>query len=179
MGKFAATHMQDILTGHFVVRLLIVSYFIAHALGLIGGTDLSVLAASLLPPLAANVVSGFFVLGLSVMILFGFHRRLAALLLAIMLFWSSYLGLINPNGLSDISGFWRDLALIGALLLTYADAQTNTFSSDYRTLPQGGRIGGVAKSGDASFANRQASRSEAAMPSKTPFHEDFEIVRAS
>ena len=123
MSKLESLWASSAFNGHSAIRLLIVSYFMALALGLIQGTDLAVLAVPFMPPLVAKIVSGLGVLGLSAMILFGFHRRMAALLLAIVLFWCSYLASVSPAGIEDIGSFWRDLALIGALLLTYADAE--------------------------------------------------------
>ena len=179
MGKIDTLPTSQVFTGHFVVRLLIVSYFVALAFGIIDGTDLAVLMTPFLPEFAAKVISGFGVVGLSVMILFGFHRRLAALLLAIILFWCSYLASISPAGFEDIGSFWRDLALIGALLLTYADAPSAALSPDYGTLPQGGKL--VADGFRDSEAHHGQSSPEDTAPQsqKTLFREDFDIVRAT
>ena len=49
------------------------------------------------------------------MVLIGVGRRVAALLLSLLLFWASYLTMYMGN---DLGAFWRDLALIGGLLLT-------------------------------------------------------------
>ena len=175
MGKLMALRTSNTFSGNFAIRLLIVSYFMALALGLITGTDLAVLADPFMPPVAANVVSGLGVFALSAMILFGFHRRLAALLLAIILFWCSYLASISPAGLEDIGSFWRDLALIGALLLTYADAESDPHAPAYGTLPQGGQI---ASGSTPPTEHVNAENSREALP-KTLFREDFDIVRAS
>jgi len=179
MGNITALRASQIFNGHSAIRLLIVSYFMALALGIIKGTDLAVLAAPFMPEVFAKIVSGLGVLGLSSMILFGFHRRLAALLLAIILFWCSYLASVSPAGLEDIGSFWRDLALIGALLLTYAEAEGDKLASAYGTLPQGGKIATYSEIEQTS--RHQAAlmeRSSEATP-KALFREDFDIVRAS
>ncbi|MDJ1015647.1 MAG: hypothetical protein QNJ35_03965 [Paracoccaceae bacterium] len=122
MRKAAARRNFELLTGHAVVRLLIVSYFMALSLGVISGTDVSVLAGPFLPDLPARVLTSGAVFGLAAMILLGVHRRAAALLLAIAMFWASYLTMLSAP-VDELGAFWRDLALIGALILTYADAE--------------------------------------------------------
>ncbi len=179
MGSIAVLRNSQIFSGHSAVRLLVVSYFIALALGLIKGTDLAVLAAPFMPEVFAKITSAVGVIGLAAMILFGYHRRLAALLLAIVLFWCSYLASLSPSGLEDIGSFWRDLALIGALLLTYADAEGDKLAPAYGTLPQGGRI-----AADIGFeASAQSEKPRSLRPGdahpKALFREDFDIVRAS
>jgi len=179
MGKAAALHASQMFTGHSAIRLLIVSYFMALALGLIKGTDLAVLATPFMPETLAKIASGLSVLGLSVMILFGFHRRLAALLLAIILFWCSYLASVSPAGLEDIGSFWRDLALIGALLLTYADAEADTLAPAYGTLPAGGKIQADDPFEDTVLPGLANPDAPPDTHPKTLFREDFDIVRAS
>lgn len=179
MGNIAAFRSSQIFSGHFAVRLLIVSYFIALALGLIKGVDLAVLAAPFMPTTFAKIVSGLGVVGLSAMILFGYHRRLAALLLAIVLFWCSYLASLSPLGLEDIGSFWRDLALIGALLLTYADAEGDKQAPAYGTLPQGGQIATGRECEISAQAEMPASQRPVDAPPKAQFREDFDIVRAT
>ena len=61
------------------------------------------------------------------MILVGWHRQGAALVLALAMFWASYLAMMSAPD-QNIGAFWRDLALIGALVMTYADSD--------RTLPK-------------------------------------------
>ncbi len=111
------------LSAQFITRLLIVSYFIAIALGLIGGVDVSRLATPFLPETLAVYLMRVIVLALCGMVLFGMWRRPAALVLSLIVFWTSYITLYAGG---EIGAFWRDLALIGGLLLTanisaYAD----------------------------------------------------------
>lgn len=110
--------------GQALIRIVIASYFIAGALGLIAGVDLTTLFEQALPaPIegiapAASVLS---VLILSMLILSGHWLRPAALLLSIAMFWSSYLEMMALGVSDQLGQFWRDLALIGALMLTYAE----------------------------------------------------------
>ena len=111
--------MRD-LTGNgtaaaHVTRLLIVSYFVALAVGLIDGADLTRLVSPFLDPGPARHVSRLVVLTLCAFVIFGFYRRAAALILALILFWTSYLSLFSHG---EVGGFWRDLALIGGLLMS-------------------------------------------------------------
>ena len=111
--------MRDISTQAFaashITRILILSYFVALAMGLIDGAEMSRLAAPFLAePDATYVMSGV-VVGLSALILFGLFRRPAALILSITLFWASYMTMFATG---DLTGFWRDLALIGGLLMS-------------------------------------------------------------
>jgi uncharacterized membrane protein YphA (DoxX/SURF4 family) len=103
-------------------RILIASYLMAIALGLVSGTTGSVIWAMFLPGDIANIVATASMFGLAFMVMIGVWLRPAALLLAIVMFWSSYITLISPDASSNVDSFWRDLALIGALFLTYAQS---------------------------------------------------------
>ena len=70
---------------------------------------------------AALIASGV-VFGLAFLVLMGVWLRPAALLLAIVVFWSSFIEQIGTTGPFNLDSFWRDLALIGALFLTYAQS---------------------------------------------------------
>lgn len=122
MHLASTNRYRSLLSGHSIVRLLIVSYFVALALGVIQGTDLASLAKPFLPDWFAGVLTSGLVLALSVMILTGWQRRPAALVLALMMFWASYMAMMRAPD-QELGAFWRDLALIGALVMTYADGQ--------------------------------------------------------
>ncbi|MCV6594803.1 MAG: hypothetical protein OIF48_17770 [Silicimonas sp.] len=109
---FAASHLT---------RVLILSYFVALALGLIKGADLSFLLSPLLSQPDATILTSGLVVALSALVLFGVWRRPAALILALTLFWASYLTMFSSG---DLAGFWRDLALIGGLLMTAGVGQS-------------------------------------------------------
>ena len=175
MTKAMLDRLSPGLNSHFLIRLLIVSYFVALSVGLIQGTDMSMLTASFLPAGIAKVVASVGVISLSSMILFGYHRRAAALLLALCLFWCSYLGSLGHIGHTDVGAFWRDLALIGALLLTYSDRSPGILGS--KELPEGGLL-------DSSDQNskhadgRSASSPTRQFSKKTLYRKDLDLARA-
>lgn len=111
--------------GQNLVRVLIASYFLAVPLGLIAGTGAGPLAAALLPAPYAEPAGRVIVFVTAYLVLAGIWLRAAALLLATLVFWSSYIGNAQSG---DFAAFWRDLALIGGLILTYT-----------QTLPRAGR----------------------------------------
>lgn len=109
-------------SGQNIVRILIASYFIAVSLGMIPGTDGSVLAQQVFPDPAAKYIGNTVVFTLAYLVMMGIWLRPAALLLALTMFWSSYIANFGTDNTLDIGDFWRDLALIGALILTYAQS---------------------------------------------------------
>jgi hypothetical protein len=102
-------------SGHLMLRLLIASYFIGAATGIVPFSSGREMAAILLPDAYAGFGYSAFMFTTSYLILMGRQIRAAALLLAVFVFWSSFLA---SFGLEE---FWRDLALISGLLLTYAN----------------------------------------------------------
>ena len=151
------------ISAQFITRLLIVSYFVAIALGLISGIDVSRLAAPFLPELPALYLMRLIVLTLCGMVLFGVCRRPAALVLSLIVFWTSYLTLYAGG---EIGAFWRDLALIGGLLLTanitaYADRA-------------------LAEDWDDEFSGEfEDDELDGDRPTSEPdFREDFNVARA-
>ena len=186
MPKTAARTSTDFSSGHSVVRLLIVSYFMAFAIGLIPGTDVTVLASPFMPWVAARILTGSIVFGLACLILVGIQRRAAALLLAIVLFWASYVVMLSAEGAQSIGGFWRDLALIGALILTYADTENatqNDAAAVLGILPRGAaeesKPSGGSKGFLSPFSVVKVGRAAKRNSSKEQFVEDLNHVRAS
>lgn len=157
MGKISA---------QMITRLLIVSYFVALALGQISGMEVSQMAATFLPDPYATIVMKGVILALSIMILIGLFRRPAALVLALIVFWSSYLTLYSGG---SIDAFWRDLALIGGLLLT---ANITTYAD--RAL--------AYEDEEEAFKDEEWSAAANGLdPSalEPDFREDFKVARAS
>ncbi len=105
-----------------LARILIASYFIAAALTLIDGTMGHALARQVVPPEHVALSASAVIFGLAFMVMIAVWLRFAALLLAVVVFWSGFLELLEPAGLQSLDVFWRDLALIGALFLTFAHA---------------------------------------------------------
>lgn len=103
-------------SGQNLVRIVIASYFVAVSLGLIPGTAAWPLTATFLPEPYADLAGKVVIFTTAYLVLVGAWLRVSALLLATVLFWSSY---IENAGSGNLEAFWRDLALIGALILTY------------------------------------------------------------
>jgi uncharacterized membrane protein YphA (DoxX/SURF4 family) len=108
--------------GQNLIRILISSYFIGVSIGLINGTDAVPLAATFLPPAAADFAGSAVIFVLAYLVMTGIWLRPAALLLGLVMFWSSYVVNFSNEGPIAISDFWRDLTLIGALMLTYVQS---------------------------------------------------------
>ncbi|MCT8160503.1 hypothetical protein [Pseudoruegeria sp. SHC-113] len=122
--------------GHQAVRLIIASYFIAIAVGVLPSENGQALFATVLPEkYAAAAVSGF-VFSTALLVFLGRQMRLAALLLANYVFWSSLVANFVLEGPINIVEFWRDLVMVGALMLTY----TGPAMSRRRALRFGRRV---------------------------------------
>lgn len=121
----AAARLPSLFSIHALLRTVVAIYFMALALGLVPGTEPGNLLAILLPTNAANPVMQAIVFALAGCVLIGIQRRTAALSLAMLMFAASYVSMLSQPANQDIGTFWRDLALIGALLATFRDsAQT-------------------------------------------------------
>lgn len=155
----ASRALSPSITGYTIVRLLIASYFAAFAIGAIEGTDMGVLLRHFLDPVPAAMIANGAVLGAAAAIVVGWQRRGAALVLALMLFFASYLSMLEQPT-QGLGPFWRDLALIGALILTYADSENhgNDAVALFRRLPRSGSGRGARKPSVEAAETRPLSR---------------------
>ena len=103
-------------------RILVASYFIAVALNLIDGTMGHALAQWVVPADYVALTASAVIFTLAFLVMIAVWLRPAALLLAIVVFWSGFMALLGPDAARSLDAFWRDLALIGALFLTYAQS---------------------------------------------------------
>lgn len=110
-----SANKTDLIEPSSVTRLLVISYFLALSLGLVHGSDVRLLATPFMPENVAHYLMRAVVLLLGAMVLFGVQRKAAALILSLVIFWPSYMTLYGGG---DVSAFWRDLALIGALVMS-------------------------------------------------------------
>lgn len=108
-------------TVRLMVRFLVASYFIAIATGLARFDSGRALVADIVPGGYAPLLFSAFVFTTAYLILLGRQLRSAALLLAVFVFCSSIVANLGPGKLIDLDAFWRDIALVGALLLTYVE----------------------------------------------------------
>ena len=129
-AKKTVAKSQGLIEASTITRLLVVSFFIALSLGLIEGADIKLLATPFLPEDLALLVMRGLMLALSVMVLVGFYRRPAALILALIVFWPAYMSLYGGG---DVSAFWRDLALIGGLIMSASNGEKAADSAQDET----------------------------------------------
>jgi len=117
----AANTAKDNLnqTGQNLIRVLIASYFDAVSVGMINGTNATPLVAVFLPDAWAHFAGSSIIFVLAYMVMTGIWLRPAAMLLGLIMFWSSYILNFSPEGPIMVGDFWRDLTLVGALMLTY------------------------------------------------------------
>ena len=101
------------------VRMLIASYFMATAIGSIPGADTGALLSPLMAEPLGRVVAGSIVFTLATMVLIGKQTRMAALILGLLTFYASYLQMVQIGIDHVLGAFWRDMALVAALMLTY------------------------------------------------------------
>lgn len=124
------THADRIVlnsTGQNLLRIVIASYFIAVGLHLIPGTDVAPLLAQVLPPAAAEFAAEAAVFSLGFLVLVGYFVRPAALVLGVMTIMASYLEMLTLGAGAEVGAFWRDLVLVAALMLTYAESSPRDF----------------------------------------------------
>ena len=112
--------------GQTTVRVAVAAYFVTGALGLFPGVGIVPVVAEALPGLLPQIIAQTVVVALGLLILTGHALRPAALLLSIGLFWSSYLKMQMLGVSAELGHFWRDMGLIGILLLTYVEPQQNS-----------------------------------------------------
>ncbi|TBX27221.1 DoxX family protein [Nioella sediminis] len=108
-------------TAQNLLRIVIASYFLAVGLNLIPGTNLTILAAQVLPSHVAEPLAAMMVFALAFLVMIGLYMRPAALVLGLMTLFASYLQMIELGVADELGTFWRDLVLIAALMLTYAE----------------------------------------------------------
>ena len=108
-------------TAQNLLRIVIASYFLAVGLNLIPGTNLTILAEQVLPAHVAEPLSAMLVFALAFLVMIGLYMRPAALVLGLMTLFASYLQMIELGVADELGTFWRDLVLIAALMLTYAE----------------------------------------------------------
>lgn len=107
-------------TAQTLLRILIASYFLAGAVGIIPSSTLTPLTKWFLPEIIAGPIAAATVFVLSYLVMVGICLRGAALLLGILTFWASYLRMLELGLATELGSFWRDLALIASLMLTYS-----------------------------------------------------------
>lgn len=111
-------------TGLNMIRIVIASYFMAVSIGLIHGTQATILFEALTGPGVAHFLARCLSFTLSFLLICGLAVRASALTLGLVLFWSSFITMNPEASVTALDDFWRDLALVAALLLTYQPTGT-------------------------------------------------------
>lgn len=100
-----------------VVRILIASYFLATATGLIFEPASRMFLDAVLSHQNATLATTIYLFATSFLIMVGKAVRPAALLLAVYIFWSGFLHYDIGGSPEALGAYWRDMALLGAVLL--------------------------------------------------------------
>ncbi|QQA44653.1 hypothetical protein [Pelagovum pacificum] len=106
-------------TGQNLIRIVIASYFMATSLGLISGTNGSELLDQFMAADLARMTGGAVMFIVAYALLCGLAIRVTALLLGMLVFWSSFIAAYGPAPTASVDAFWRDIALVASLMLTY------------------------------------------------------------
>lgn len=109
-------------TGLSLLRTVLASYFIALALGLIVSTDITLLPKLILGENQSNFIANTVVFILAYLVLMGIWLRPAALLLGGYFFVSSAYSTFPNMSPEAMSNFWRDIAILSGLMMTYFQA---------------------------------------------------------
>lgn len=128
----AAPTNQMSASGFNLLRTVLASYFIGVSLGLINGTNVTALAHLVLPGHLAVFVANTAVFILAYLVLMGMWLRPAALLLAAWVLACSAYVTFDLGTSEAASDFWRDLALIAGLMMTYL--QSSIRNSRHRAM---------------------------------------------
>lgn len=114
-------------TAQNLIRILIASYFLALAAGLVSASHLAAPFAPLLPDPWAARAGGALVFALAYLIMIGVRLRAAALALALLMFVCHLVVAMQTGFAAQLDALWRDVALIGALILTYGEAAPRAY----------------------------------------------------
>ncbi len=115
---------------HLFGRAVIGAYFLAQASGLIAAErafDDAAIAGDL--PLMLYWANFGFQAIAAAAIIVGFQTILAASVLAVHVVWTSWLFNFDPSAASTMTLFWKDVAMVGGLLVVIAGCR-GTLSAD-------------------------------------------------
>ncbi len=100
-----------------IIRILIGSYFLAAGTGLILEPSSRTFFDGVLPADISAVTTTLYLFVTAFMIMVGKAVRPAALMLALYIFWSAFVTFELGISAEGLTSFWRDMALLGAVLL--------------------------------------------------------------
>ena len=117
-SRRAPTPSLDMAALKFI-RMVMASYFMAVALGVISGFEPAVFFSLFLSPDLASTVGSAVVLHFAVLMFFGLFLRLASLYLAIVVLTSALVTHVVTPDVVAIDRLWHEVVLIGGLMLSY------------------------------------------------------------
>ncbi len=115
----AAATPQMSQSGLNLLRIVLASYFIALSLGLIEGTNTTLILHHAASPKIADFAANTSVFLLAYLVLMGMWLRPAALLLGTFVLAASAYATFVYHPPQLMSDFWRDIALVSGLMMTY------------------------------------------------------------
>lgn len=108
-------------TGLNLIRIVIGSYFMAASLDLVTGVDQRALFMAVASPQLADLLGSTLLFAISAAFMTGVYLRLTSLMLVLFVMASSVVQTFLHFEMSNISGFWRDIALACAVMLNYSN----------------------------------------------------------
>lgn len=158
-------------TGQNLIRIVIGSYFMAIALGLISGFDQSAMFLSSMDQANAELVGTAILFISATAFMSGLQLRITSLVLALFVLCSSVIENYMQYENVLVSTFWRDLVLASAVLLSYSSLRRRDLRKASLILRHSShRI--VAGGGD--IAPRRVTPST--KPTRRPADTDYERV---
>ena len=104
-----------------LVRMLLTSYFVALSVDLIAFPPGKAFVAEIMPANLAAPAYTMFLFGTALLILLDQHTRAATLLLSIFILSAAFHAYVLPEQGKDFAAFWKELTLVAALILCYAE----------------------------------------------------------
>lgn len=108
-------------SGLNLIRIVIGSYFVAVSLDLVSGVNQKALFLPFFPTNVADLIGSTILCVASFTFMLGLSLRQTALALALFVFCSSLIHNFLLLEFEDISAFWRDVALVCAIILNYSN----------------------------------------------------------
>jgi hypothetical protein len=105
-----------------LIRIVIGSYFLAIALGLVDGVDKGALFVGAWPLEQASLAGSVVLATIATTFMSGVCLRLSTLALALFVLCSSIMQTYVTAAPAGVSAFWRDMSLVCAILLCYGAA---------------------------------------------------------
>jgi uncharacterized membrane protein YphA (DoxX/SURF4 family) len=157
-------------TEHNMARVLIAFYFIAVAAGFAEGVSLEPLFGTFMSDSLAHIASAIVLFAMGFLVLIGGILRGVALMTAGLLMASYVLTAAKTGDWQVPSTIWRDIALVGALVLTYAQGAVRSVPVKRKPVTRVER-GGLSKSEEEALLAQVPGRGIEPKKSIPPRHQ--------